>query len=335
MNENKLYRHFKVCNSRLSIEIPAYVKPGCNLGDPPTVEDENFALRDVPQSTLVSVTNVVNELFEKFVAGSIQDNHQVHPVLTKELEVGTNGHEKRRHLQQTSSIIGILELEGWIKPKTCFIEYGAGKASTSYWIAVIIENLEGAKVLVIDRASPRNKRDNLVKDRTERIRVDISDLDLQQLEPAKNCESIVGVSKHLCGGATDLALRCITQGNENGINTNGFIICVCCHHQCTWDTFVGKDWLVKNGIDRKTFSIIIKMVSWCVCGDGLNRNKQSLPEFEIERKRKEQIGWRCKRLLDHARVDFMNSKNYEAKLSFYVDKSVTLENVCITGRLKT
>lgn len=41
-----------------------------------------------------------------------------------------------------------------------------------------------------------------------RLLMDIEHLNLGALECIKGCSNIVGVSKHLCGAATDLAIRC-------------------------------------------------------------------------------------------------------------------------------
>lgn len=332
----RLQKHLKVCNSRKPLEYPNYIKPGINVDS--TInsdEDPDFRLTDVDQSEINAIVKTVNELFEENVAGKIEKNIREHKILAEELANETYGSEKRRHIVQTSSILGIMEHEGFLKPKTCFIEYGAGRATLTFWLSSAVQHLDNTKVLVIDRASHRHKRDNLINDRekVERIRADIGDLDLQGLEMLKKFDSLTGVSKHLCGGATDLTLRCLIQGNRHGLRTTGLIICVCCHHQCSWNTFVGKEWFIANGIDRKTFNILIKMVSWCTCGDGLSRDKQKTPEKEAERKEKEEIGWKCKRLIDYARVKYLTDNGYEAKLSFYAEKSDTLENVCITGKL--
>lgn len=278
----------------------------------------------------------VNELFDEFVAGTIETNFKEHEILAEELANEAYGSEKRKHLLQTSSIIGIMKDQDFLKANTCYIEYGAGKAALTFWLASAIKTLENAKVLVVDRASHRHKKDNQIRDRdlVERIRADIADLDLKGLKIPSKYESLVGVSKHLCGAATDLTLKCMVQGNLNNVKSTNFIICVCCHHRCSWSTFVGKEWFILNGIDKKVFNIMIKIVSWCTCGDGLNRDKIRTNEKESERKEKEQIGWKCKRLIDHARLKYMNDNNYDSKLSFYAEKSTTLENVCITGKYR-
>lgn len=83
-------------------------------------------------------------------------------------------------------MFGILKEKNFINPETCFADLGAGRGSVSFWLAKMIEKdkVEKSKVLVIDRASHRFKRDNKVDDRSliERIRVDIGDLDLNGVD---------------------------------------------------------------------------------------------------------------------------------------------------------
>ena len=44
---------------------------------------------------------------------------------------------------------------------------------------------------------------------------------------------------------------------------------------------------------------------------------------------KELIGLKCKRLLDIARLKYLRANGYSAKLVYYVDRSVSLENVLL------
>jgi tRNA:m4X modification enzyme len=305
-----------------------------NIGEPEDGEDEKFQLKDVPQVELDETIKIVNRLFSEHVADKIQLEVRSHKVLDVEVNNKNYGGGKLRHILQTASVIGIVAARGFFSAKTCFVDLGAGKGNLSFWLSKAIEDesVQDAKVLVIDRASHRHKKDNLIKDRSlvERIRVDIADLALDNLN-LHNCETIVGVSKHLCGRATDFALRCLINCKK----TAGFLICVCCHHQITYNSFLGRDWLTSNGIDRRTFNILTKMVSWCICGDGRSRDakRNEIVENGDMRKEKEEIGWKCKRLLDYARVQFLNQRGFDANLSFYVDKSQTLENVCIVGKV--
>lgn len=94
------------------------------------------------------------------------------------------------------------------------------------------------------------------------------------------------------------------------------------------------------------FQIFIKIVSWSVCGTGMSREKRKELESKekledlkanqpkLDRKAREEIGWKCKRIIDYARINFLKENSYEASLKYYCDQSVTLENVCIVGQLK-
>ena len=81
----------------------------------------------------------------------------------------------------------------------------------------------------------------------ERIRADIGDLVLGKVPTVVRRGAgvpLVGVSKHLCGGATDLALRCMAQlqAEEGGAGRiGGIVIALCCHHR----------WVPKSAMFRK------------------------------------------------------------------------------------
>lgn len=337
----KLEKHLKICNVKKLENTASYVKKGINTGgsEGNAEDDENFRLRDVPQEEIDKVTKIVEKLFDEFVEGNIKSCVKSHKVLDEEIKKEIYGDDKLRHLIQTSSILGILEDNKLFTTNTCFIDLGAGKGNLSYWLskAILDDKIENSKVLVIDRASHRHKRDNLIRETgvVDRLRVDIGDLDMKELDFCPST-SIVGVSKHLCGRATDFALRCIINGNSGNIKTKGFLICVCCHHQITFDSFLGRDWIVKQGVDRKVFNLITKMVSWTTCGDGKSREHHKEVGVNCDEKIKERelVGWKCKRLLDFARAEYMRDQGYDAKLCFYVEKEQTLENVCIFGVLE-
>lgn len=94
------------------------------------------------------------------------------------------------------------------------------------------------------------------------------------------------------------------------------------------------------------FKILIKIVSWGVCGTGMSREKRKELESKekqddqkpqtskLDRKTREEVGWKCKRVIDYARIKFLTENGYEASLMYYCDQSETLENVCIIGKLK-
>ncbi|MPC99272.1 tRNA:m(4)X modification enzyme TRM13 [Portunus trituberculatus] len=71
----------------------------------------------------------------------------------------------------------------------------------------------------------------------KRFRVDIQHLSLEGVEGSEDYQHIVGLGKHLCGSASDLALRCLCQ--HPGMQVVGVVLALCCHHRCVWDSYCG------------------------------------------------------------------------------------------------
>lgn len=98
----------------------------------------------------------------------------------------------------------------------------------------------------------------------------------------------VAVAKHLCGCATDFALRSIVaagrlaDGARDGagagpddaaaaagtpaVSTPGHMdtvmVATCCHHRCTWDTYVNRPFLEAAGIDADDFRLLTVLSGW-------------------------------------------------------------------------
>jgi len=79
----------------------------------------------------------------------------------------------------------------------------------------------------------------------------------------------VGLAKHLCGAATDLALRCC----HRHLNTiRGLAIATCCHHRCTWQHFVGRELFGELGFSGEEFELISMITGYAVCGHDVGRS---------------------------------------------------------------
>lgn len=101
--------------------------------------------------------------------------------------------------------------------------------------------------------------------------MDIVDLDLSLVEAVKGC-GLVGVGKHLCGAATDLALRCLVStlhkegAGFGGVKVCGLAIALCCHHRCKWEELAGQEYMTQLGVTAEDFHLMSHMTSWAVCG---------------------------------------------------------------------
>ena len=114
-----------------------------------------------------------------------------------------------KHHIQNSSLVGHLASAGLLQPDLTFVEFGSGRGSLSYWLCRALPRPQAAQLVMIDRASPRHKLDNKMKElelkEMLRIKADIQGLHLSKV--FNKPENIVAVGKHLCGAATDLTLR--------------------------------------------------------------------------------------------------------------------------------
>jgi tRNA:m4X modification enzyme len=99
-------------------------------------------------------------------------------------------------------------------------------------------------------------------------------------------QAVVGVGKHVCGAATDLALRCLAPeggakteegagagagtgtgaGSETerggGVRTVGVAIALCCYHRCSWSAYVNQAFVLQHGLDAHDFGQLVKIASW-------------------------------------------------------------------------
>uniref|UniRef100_A0A3Q3A1S1 tRNA:m(4)X modification enzyme TRM13 n=1 Tax=Kryptolebias marmoratus TaxID=37003 RepID=A0A3Q3A1S1_KRYMA len=215
-----------------------------------------------------------------------------------------------------ASILGHLEDLGLLQRGRCFVEFGAGRGKLSHWIH------EDLQLLLVERSSTRFKVDGKHQDtgaEFERLQVDIQHLDLRKVPLLQQKKlPLVGVGKHLCGAATDLALRCLLETSkvreetepapkrlrsseprpgedpetsEPGPGTGpvlGMALALCCHHRCEWRHYVGQQFFLQRGLGPAEFSAFCRMSSWATCGFRLSN--QDCPSQDPTNQRVEHEG---------------------------------------------
>ncbi|KAF9132018.1 hypothetical protein BGW39_000949 [Mortierella sp. 14UC] len=174
---------------------------------------------------------------------------------------------------------------------------------------------------------------------------------------------VVAVSKHLCGGATDITLKCLTnfQKSETGHSNlpspvKGILIALCCHQLCHYYMYPNQEFLKEIDISPEEFVYMTRMSSWAVC---VNQTKTDITEgasaehktviggddehsivadkeldqlgsnIALDFQGREKLGLQCKRLLDIGRVRYLKEHGYDAELVYYVDKETSLENLAL------
>ncbi|XP_034488173.1 tRNA:m(4)X modification enzyme TRM13 homolog [Drosophila innubila] len=355
--KRKLAKHLTICNAREQTSTVSYIVKDINAGEELELNSQQeidncdkLKLHELEDAEFFSVIEKVKQLYDTHIACQIEEIHLQHASLEEPLSHEEYGLETRKHLVQTSALLGILEHDGQLSENTSYIEFGAGKGQLAFYLATALDSqqLLQSQVVLVDRLSLRHKKDNKLanKELVQRIRADIADLKMSELPELQRTQRNVALSKHLCGAATDLTLRCILD--DPACSTEYILIALCCHHRCSWRSYVGKSWLQGAGLTPRQFVIMTKMVSWAVCGSGLSRERRKAmaeaeadpqkeqphpePTQRLNREERELIGYQCKRVLDYGRLEHLKANGYDASLKFYVPRDVTLENVILLAR---
>ncbi|KAJ1941324.1 tRNA:m4X modification enzyme, partial [Linderina macrospora] len=204
-----------------------------------------------------------------------------------------------KYARQQSSLVGHMDRRGMLNPEFCFIEFGAGKGELSVYVHSVLETRRktGNTIVLVDRQNARrkfqiiqDKQDSgdecATHDQFHRILIDIRDLDLAQVKELQIVDKatgqaclrpIVAYSKHLCGAATDLTIKCLENYQRAGGRVAGMAIALCCHQVCKYSMMLDHDYLsqaiprtqpVSDAMwddgQRKSFYCLTAMSSWAI-----------------------------------------------------------------------
>ncbi|XP_062869449.1 tRNA:m(4)X modification enzyme TRM13 homolog [Trichomycterus rosablanca] len=292
--EDCLAKHLKKCNSKEKPKPVYYVKD-INAGS--IQEEENISDEvSIADRTKEELDGLIQKVKSALQGLNTKPNDAVlsHPALHEALNDPKNGNFAFKHLKQQASLLGNMKDLGLLEPGRCYVEFGAGKGKLSHWIHVALQDAENVHFLLVERCSTRFKVDGKhqnTESTFDRLQVDIQHLDLSRVPVLREKGlPVIAVGKHLCGAATDLALRCLfehsvtekepepplkriklQEGEEEikargDVAVSGLSIALCCHHRCDWRHYVGKDFFREKGLGAEEFAALQRMSSWATCG---------------------------------------------------------------------
>jgi hypothetical protein len=216
-----------------------------------------------------------------------------------------------RHAAQNGAIVaaatgfGVFEGDGDEK-NLALVELGAGRGLLG---AAAAAARPSAAIAFVDRRPYRAKADRHLRHRRlVRVTADIADVDVGALcgwafgkegggggtegggggggggatvsTPPPPVTRWAVLGKHLCGRATDLALRATVRGLGDGGGDGGqekqahpracgAAVATCCHHSAAWPDFCGKAAFVRAGFDGEAeFGLVSQFAAWALCGHG-------------------------------------------------------------------
>ena len=161
---------------------------------------------------------------------------------------------------------------------------------------------------------------------THRARIGLEDLDLRSLaEQVAPGRRAVVVAKHLCGAATDYALRSAVASRAAGAPPVAVVLSTCCHHRCTYQAYPNRAFLARLGLSGRTdFGMLCRAASWYI--DGRHTVDDSTAGARAR------VGASAKALLDEGRAEYLRAHGFDdATLCRFVDAAVSPENMLLVA----
>ncbi|KAJ3091416.1 tRNA:m(4)X modification enzyme TRM13 [Quaeritorhiza haematococci] len=226
----------------------------------------------MPPEEFAKLVEKIRRIYAECLPGGKDFRTEVltHSVMDPMLVDGGHNTVCGKHGTQQASLIGHLDRLGLTDKDSVFIEFGCGKGQLSNFVHMAVG--DPSTFILVDRRNFRMKIDRFLKvmgpeSTWRRLMIDIKDLDLSRVDDVKG-HSVVAVSKHLCGSATDITLKCLTQFLENDSTgkVKGLVIALCCHQICKYSMYINHGFLEKYGITEDEFAFMCVMSTWATCG---------------------------------------------------------------------
>ncbi|XBW38476.1 hypothetical protein QEN19_004066 [Hanseniaspora menglaensis] len=303
------------------------------------------SLNNVSEEMIIKSLKVIRNL--KF--DDIEEEILKDEVIQLERVANLVGGQLKHATQQSSLVSHMKTLLHSLKDseKYSFCEFGCGRAELSRYSALSISKSFRApnKVVLIDRGNNRMKFDKNIREESpetivERYKCDIKDVNLKLMLKNSSSGKILAISKHLCGVATDLTLRCLkTTSNEN----KAAVIAMCCRHVCNSQDYINPSFIeeILSASEHKEdltfeqfFKCITKISSYATCGTRENEEGQIFEEGKhftnLNTKEREEMGFVARRIIDEGRLKWCkNNWSEKSKLVKYCDLTTTLENTAL------
>lgn len=344
--------HILICNAAKRqaglVDLP-YYRENCNGGKSqdeitssicqPCGDSSSIAQQEDGEVDLDVLLHKINQIYDEIrseIPSSPNAHHTLQASMTA-IDEAIRSHigkeqssfSQLRHVEQDIMIVREMVAADLLLPpsmtatsnKATYLEFGAGKGLLAFAVHFADES---ARLGLIERSSNRRKVDRFLASRNatfERYRMDIRHCYLPALPLLSLSEQgrVVVMAKHLCGVASDLALRSLTHLSSPSYR-RGLSIATCCHHACVYEDYVGSAWLKLRGIGKDEFDIMRYWSGWA----SLGRVRTSTATADIDESNKTNNGQDEKEDQEHGKVDVSKAAKRP--------KSLSHDQISVVGR---
>ena len=206
---NRFKKHLRTCANRPRNNEQAYYLENCNG----TVVKDDVEIEQDAQK-FSKIAEMIDSLISKIEHVQVETDIKSHEVLNERVEASSVGKPLYKKAVQHSSILGHLRDLGLISTQVNFIEFGSGSGETSKYVTLAVGKPK--MTVLIDRKQIKLKLDQDFKRNPHlRVLIDIKDLNLAKVGELEGGKAVV-YSKHLCGCATDLSIKCLESFRKQG-----------------------------------------------------------------------------------------------------------------------
>ena len=217
------------------------------------------------------------------------------------------------------------------------VEFGAGNGALS---RELYRTGVAQRCVLVDKNQKRLERGD---DQFQRLCLDVSEMTPEQLRQLVSDECIV-LSNHMCGSALDVSVRCATDTWRShdappAARLSGVVAVTCCHHACTWFTYLGREYLESEGLGAADFETIRRWSRMAPRRDKpatvRPRVMEAAASLGITADEAAALGSRCRQLLDTGRAHYLQRCGFDVELVQHVSFALTADNVMILASRKS
>lgn len=259
-------------------------------------------------------------------------------------------------------VCGLVEDVRQTQAKPLVLDIGAGKALLT---RAIYEAL-GRTVAVVALDSRRPKTDshktgdqfydpnpnddkiNVDSDGDEpytRVVADVRYLAAKTVVPLQKSKNggVIAITKHLCGGATDMSLMALCDPPLNDF-IGACCLAPCCHQKTKKGQYCNIPFLESMGFCQTHIGLhgVVQDNDFRIFGMLISMSRSTqLQEFEYKKSlilsllgfpRVKQLGRKARRLLEEGRMRYLRDHGFDVHLVRYCDESITSDNLAIIAR---